>query len=188
MLSYIGTPGYLSAAIKVKDGYDIKKIKTELESLTYVASASTQEDWKANIQDVMSGILVMTNAIKIFAILLGIVVLYNLTLMNFKQKNRDIATLKVLGFTLRETMSSLLIESLTLTFVGVAIGMALGYPFMLAVMETNIVALVHYLYIIYPSTFIYAFLLTYVLDFVINLLLSYRIRRVKMIESLKSVE
>ena len=188
VLSHIGSPGYLSAAIKVKDGYDIKKIKTELESLTYVASASTQEDWKANIQDVMSGILVMTNAIKIFAILLGIVVLYNLTLMNFKQKNRDIATLKVLGFTLRETMSSLLIESLTLTFAGVAIGMALGYPFMLAVMETNIVALVHYLYIIYPSTFIYAFLLTYVLDCVINLLLSYRIRRVKMIESLKSVE
>lgn len=187
-LKDLGTLGYLSAAVKVKEGYDINKVKTELEQFTYVSSAVTQEDWKANIQDVMSGILVMTNAIKIFAILLGIVVLYNLTLMNFKQKNRDIATLKVLGFTGKETMRSLLIESLTLTFVGVAIGMSLGYPFMLAVMETNIVALVHYIYTIYPLTFVYAFLLTYVLDFVINLLLSYRIKRVKMIESLKSVE
>ncbi len=187
-LNSLGELDYLSAAIKVKETADINEVKKELEQYTYVSQAVTQEDWKINIQDVMSGILVMTNAIKIFAILLGIVVLYNLTLMNFKQKNRDIATLKVLGFTGKETMSSLLIESLTLTFVGVAIGMALGYPFMLAVMETNIVALVHYIYTIYPLTFVYAFLLTYVVDFVINLLLSYRIRRVKMIESLKSVE
>ena len=136
----------------------------------------------------MSGIRVMTNAVKIFAILLGIVVIYNLTLMNFKERSRDIATLKVLGFNQKEIMRSLLIESLSLTLIGVLIGLVLGYPFMLAVLENNIVSLVSYLYHIYFSTYIYAFLLTFGVAAVINLLLSLRIRKVKMVESLKSVE
>ena len=136
----------------------------------------------------MGGIRVMTNAVKIFAILLGIVVIYNLTLMNFKERSRDIATLKVLGFNQKEIMRSLIIESLSLTLIGVLLGLALGYPFMLAVLENNIVSLVSYLYHIYFKTYIYAFLLTFGVAAVINVLLSLRIRKVRMVESLKSVE
>ena len=136
----------------------------------------------------MGGIGVMTNAVKIFAILLGIVVIYNLTLMNFKERSRDIATLKVLGFNQKEIMRSLIIESLSLTLIGVLLGLALGYPFMLAVLENNIVSLVSYLYHIYFKTYIYAFLLTFGVAAVINVLLSLRIRKVRMVESLKSVE
>ena len=139
-------------------------------------------------ESLMSGISVMTNAVKIFAILLGIVVIYNLSLMNFKERSRDIATLKVLGFNQMEIVRSLLIESLSLTFSGVVIGLILGYPFMLLVLENNIVSLVSYLYHIYFKTYIFAFLLTFGVAIAINMLLSLRIRGVKMVESLKSVE
>ena len=108
--------------------------------------------------------------------------------MNFKERSRDIATLKVLGFNQKEIMRSLIIESLSLTLIGVLLGLALGYPFMLAVLENNIVSLVSYLYHIYFKTYIYAFLLTFGVAAVINVLLSLRIRKVRMVESLKSVE
>jgi putative ABC transport system permease protein len=136
----------------------------------------------------MSGILVMTNAVKIFAILLALVVLYNLALMNYKQRTRDIATLKVLGFFKKEIALSLLIESLTLTFIGSLIGLALGYPFMLAVMETNRVTLVEYLYNINLLTYAISFILTFIVSVVINSYFSFMTRRIQMVESLKSVE
>lgn len=157
-------------------------------SLSYVNEARTPNHWVEMTNDLMSGIRVMTNAVKIFAILLGIVVIYNLSLMNFKERSRDIATLKVLGFNQGEILRSLLIESLSLTLIGVAIGLVLGYPFMLGVLENNIVSLVSYLYHIYFKTYIFAFLLTFGVAVAINILLSLRIRGVRMVESLKSVE
>jgi putative ABC transport system permease protein len=160
----------------------------EIQKLDYVSKTQTQNDWRENINSVMSGILVMTNAVKIFAILLALVVLYNLALMNYKQRTRDIATLKVLGFFKKEIALSLLIESLTLTFIGSLIGLALGYPFMLAVMETNRVTLVEYLYNINLLTYAISFILTFIVSVVINSYFSFMTRRIQMVESLKSVE
>lgn len=183
-----GSLSYLGACLKISDNVNVIDIKEEFSSLPYVSDCKSKDDWQNNVNDVMSGVLVMTNAVKVFAIMLGIVVLYNLTLMNFKERNRDIATLKVLGFSSNETMLSLLFESIILTFIGVVLGMACGYPFLLAVMKTNIVALVEYIYVIYPITFVYSFILTFIVSILINLILSLRIKKVKMIESLKSVE
>lgn len=162
----------------------VKKIMT----ISYVSSTQTQEGWSENIKNVVGGILVMTNAIKVFAILLAIVVLYNLALMNYKQRTRDIATLKVLGFHKKEIALSLLIESLTLTLLGSVVGLIVGYPFMLAVMKTNIVNLVEYLYRIEIITYVISFALTFLVSVAINTYFSSMTRRVKMVESLKSVE
>jgi putative ABC transport system permease protein len=159
-----------------------------IKSVSYVSSTQTQEGWMKNIKDVVGGILVMTNAVKIFAILLALVVLYNLALMNYRQRNRDIATLKVLGFYKKEIALSLLIESLTLTLLGSLIGLLVGYPFMLAVMQTNIVNLVEYLYRIEPLTYVISFALTFLVSVVINVYFSLMTRKIKMVESLKSVE
>jgi putative ABC transport system permease protein len=113
----------------------------------------------------MSGVHIMTNAVKGFAIILAIIVLYNLALLNFRERTRDIATLKVLGFTKHEIASSLLWETMSLTAVGVIFGMLLGYPFLLAVLKLNTVQLVQYLYHIYPLTYVYSFLLTFIVAF-----------------------
>lgn len=166
----------------------LSELKETLLGLPYVSEALTQQDWWNQINDVMSGVLVMTNAVKVFAILLAIVVLYNLALLNFRERTRDIATLKVLGFSKNEIATSLLWETMTLTFLGVFFGMFLGYPFMLGVLKLNIVDLVSYLYTIYPVSYLYAFLLTFVVAFAVNFWLSFRTGKVKMVESLKSVE
>jgi ABC-type antimicrobial peptide transport system permease subunit len=156
--------------------------------LSYLIEADTTADWNRQIDDIMSGVHIMTNAVKSFAIILAIIVLYNLALLNFRERTRDIATLKVLGFTKQEIASSLLWETMSLTALGVLFGMLLGYPFLLAVLKLNTVQLVQYQYHIYLLTYVYSFLLTFIVAFFVNGILSYRTGTVKMVESLKSVE
>ncbi len=168
--------------IQIEESFQNNK---QIAPLITLQSRST---YRQTIEDIMSSVYVMTNAVKVFAIILAVTSLYNLALLSFKERIRDIATLRVLGFSRREIASSLLFESLSLTSVGVLFGMLLGYPFLIAVLMANKVALVEYIYMIYPWTYLIAFLITFFLSFVINLLLALRTNKVPMVESLKSVE
>lgn len=168
---------------------DVENVRAALkENLPYLLSAQSQTDWRNKINNVLSGVLVMTGAVKVFAILLALVVLYNLALLNFNERSRDIATLKVLGFNLKEIILSLLLETMFLTFFGVAFGLMLGYPFLLAVMGLNKVELVTYLYHIAPLSYMMSFFVSFVVAFLVNLYFGFRSRSIKMVESLKSVE
>lgn len=179
---------YSSLYLDIKEGVDADIKAETMLSNSKVGSYTTQKTWREHVNNVISGFLVMTNAVKVFAILLAIVVLYNLSLMNFKERTRDMATLKVLGFSEREIFMSLIFEILLLTLLGSLFGLALGYPFMLLVMKTNIVELVQYIYTINISSYLISFALTFVVAFIINLLFSRKIKSIKMVESLKSVE
>ena len=180
---------YSSCWIDIAEGQNPADMKEKLlDNYSYIRNAQTQSDWQGYVEDVMSGVIVMTNAVKVFAILLALVVLYNLSLMNFKDRTRNIATLKVLGFSVKEITLSLMFETMTITTIGVAIGLLLGFPFLLAVMKTNIVELVEYLFKINVLSYVYSFLLTFVVSFVVNILFSLKTRNIKMVESLKSVE
>ena len=167
---------------------EVEKLDASFERLSYVSDSQTSAEWRGYISDTMSSVMTMTNAVKVFAILLAIVALYNLSLMNFRQKMRDVATLKVLGFKLKEIALSLLSEAMLLTLTGVGVGLCLGYPFLLAVMGTNQVEVVEYIYCIKPLSYFLSFVLTAVVVLIINIFLTWRIRHVKMVESLKSVE
>ncbi len=179
---------YSGAQVYVKDGFSVEKVNEKIKSLNYILSSQTSTEWQTYINDVMGGVIAMTNAVKVFAILLALVVLYNLSLMNFKERTRDIATLKVLGFSRFEIALSLLLETMSLTLIGVLIGMVLGYPFLELVLGTNIVEIVEYMYFIKPLSYLFSFLLSFVVAFVVNLCFSFRTRSIPMVESLKSVE
>lgn len=198
LFSSLGEMSFQGAFVNVKkiegtsDILVAKAVKKEMvegdKPLSYLIEADTTEDWVNQINDIMSGVLVMTNAVKVFAIILALIVLYNLALLNFRERSRDIATLKVLGFTKREIALSLMWETMTLTFIGVFFGVFLGYPFLLAVLKLNTVQLVQYQYYIYWTSYFFSFLLTFIVAFGVNLYLSFRTGTVKMVESLKSVE
>lgn len=188
ILKSFGNIRYLSALVDISPSASLTNVKEKIMASGEATEAVTVEEYELQINDVLSSVLIMTNAVKVFAILLAIVVLYNLALMNFRERTRDIATLKVLGFTRKEISLSLMVESLSLTAGGVLLGMVLGYPFMLAVLMTNIVDLVEYLYFIAPLSYFLGFLLSFVVAFVVNLYLMMKIKKVMMVESLKSVE
>ena len=163
-------------------------VQSHTASLTYVTSSETAASWRKSIRDIMSSVLVMTGAIKFFAMALAAVVLYNLGLMNFKERTREIATLKVLGFKPTEIALSLLFEVLSMTLIGVALGLLIGFPFMKLVLLVNQIEVIDYMYFIAPSTYLIAFLMTFVLASLINVALTFGITKVNPSESLKSVE
>lgn len=164
------------------------EIKEEALGINGVISAQTIAEMKEHADGVISSIKVMTLTIKIFAILLAIVVLYNLALLNFKERVKDIATLKVLGFSKFEVASSFMIEIIVLTFVGALVGLAFGYPLLVAVLSINENPLISYIYHIYPVSYVITVLLTCGSSLLINLFFAFLTNRVLMVESLKSVE
>ncbi len=185
----VSSPTYTGAWAQVKDGVSPDEVKaTLLKECNYVSSVRTQKDTVDQINSVMNGIRIMTNAVKVFAILLALVVLYNLALLNFRERSRDIATLKVLGFSKVEIALSLILETISLTALGIFLGFFAGYSFMYAVLFVNRVPLVKFMYTVFPISYLYAFLITFVTSLLINVYLSTMTGKVKMVESLKSVE
>ncbi len=174
------------------DGGDFKVGEKEIEqkflAIDGISSLTSREANNKRIESYMSSIKSMTNTIKIFALLLAVVVLINLTILNFEERKRDIATLRVLGFSRFEIAKSLIYEVMILTIVGALIGLALGFPLEYLVLSTNITPLISYKYTIFWYTYIFSFLLSVLTAFVVNILISYRINKINMAESLKSIE
>ena len=111
-----------------------------------------------------------------------------MVLLNFEERSRDIATLRVLGFSRFEISRSLVYEVMILTIIGALLGLLLGYPLEYLVLSTNITPLISWIYIIYWYSFVIGFLLSVVTAFVVNIIISNRVNKVLMAESLKSVE
>ena len=153
-----------------------------------IQSASSLSENVTKINSYMSSISGMTNTIKIFAILLAVIVLINLAILNFQERLREIATLKVLGFSKREISTSLVYEVMMLTIIGSLLGLVLGKPLEMLVLSVNKVELISWHYTVSYTTYLIAFAISILTALIVNILLSSRIDKVKMSESLKSVE
>lgn len=190
LLSY-KTSAYLNFDETKVDVNDIKLMNSyasKLSSKTGISSAIGSLNMKDKIQGYVSGVYEMTNTIKAFAIALAVVCLINLALLNFKERMREMATLKVLGFSTFEIARSLIYEVMILTFIGVGIGLLLGLPMEMLVLSINENNLVSFIYVIYPISYIISIILSIGTAFLINSLLSLSIKKIPMVESLKSVE
>ena len=167
--------------------YD-EAVSNQIAQMDGVLSAVSIATTREKVNHTIGSIQVMTLTIKIFAILLAVVVLYNLALLNFKERTKDIATLKVLGFSRMEIGSSFMIEIIFLTCIGALIGLFFGQPLLIAVMSINENPLLSYIYHIQPQSYIWTICLTCGVSFIINLIFAILTHRVQMVESLKSVE
>ena len=176
------------AFVGVSDDFTNSEVKESILSLEGIASAKTREEQAELLDSLLGTIKIMTRTIKVFAILLAIVVLYNLALLNYNERIRDIATLKVLGFGKFEIISSFVIEIVILTLLGSLVGLFFGYPMTYAVMSINENPLICYIYHIYPSSFLQTVGLTCGSSLIINILFGFLTDKIKPVESLKSVE
>ncbi len=122
------------------------------------------------------------------AALLAFVVLYNLTNINITERLREIATLKVLGFTQHEVNAYIYRETLLLAVIGAVVGLALGVVMEGYVITTAEVDQVMFGRDIHAPSFLAAFLLTMLFSVVVTLAMRGKLRRINMVESLKSNE
>ncbi len=163
-------------------------VKTNLSHVEGISAIRLRSENIELVNRYISSISLMTLTVKIFAILLAVVVLYNLALLNYKERIRDIATLKVLGFNRTEIARTLVLEIMFLTIIGVAFGLLLGMPMEILVLMVNITPLVEFLYTVYPLTYVISFLITIGTALIVNIWVANKTRKVAMVESLKSIE
>lgn len=136
----------------------------------------------------LSSINLIVVVLIVSAAALAFIVLYNLTNINIGERVREIATLKVLGFTRGEVNAYIFREIAILSLVGDLFGLALGTWLEGFVITTVEVDVVMFGRIIHPLSYLYAFLLTLVFSAVVVLAMRGRLDRVDMVESLKSVD
>ena len=150
-----------------------------------VSFYSTIADNFANTVKSLNSIVVV---IIICAGLLAFIVLYNLTNINIGERLREIATVKVLGFFNREVYSYVFRENLLLTFIGALLGLGLGillHRFIMVSIEQDGIMFGNY---IREWSFGYALVITLAFAQLVSLFMNRRLKRIPMVESLKSVE
>lgn len=175
----------LEVWIKTNNGNDIVN---DLNKINGTKNAITIEKLRDNINQKISSIKTIRLTLMIFAIALSVVVLYNLSLLNIKERYRDLATLKVLGFSNKEISLSLLLEIIILVIIGTVIGLFLGFPLNYLVMSINKVDVIAFIYHIKFTSYLITAAISILTALIINLFFSKLIKQIKMVESLKSVE
>ena len=153
-----------------------------VKTVTY--SDETIDSYRTMLKSVNSVVVVLVVA----AALLAFVVLYNLTNINITERAREIATLKVLGFTSREVDAYIFRETILLSVIGAAIGLVLGIFMEGFVITTAEVDQVMFGRDIHAASFAIAFALTMVFSGIVALAMRGKLRRIDMVESLKSNE
>ncbi|MDO4288937.1 MAG: FtsX-like permease family protein [Eubacterium sp.] len=119
---------------------------------------------------------------------LAFVVLYNLTNINVSERVREIATIRVLGFYEREVDNYIFRENIVLSLIGMVFGLFLGVllnNFIITTVETNIVMFGRGIDL---SSYLFACLFTMAFTLIVNICMKPVIKKIDMVESLKSIE
>ena len=119
---------------------------------------------------------------------LAFIVLYNLTNINITERVREIATLKVLGFTPHEVNAYIYRETMLLSLIGAFVGLFLGIAMEGYVVITAEVDQVMFGREIHALSFIIAFALTMLFSVIVTLAMKFKLKKIDMVESLKSVD
>lgn len=174
--------------LNLKDDTDAHQLSADLMKLDEVAAVTATEDTKARFASMMDSMDLIVGIIILCAAGLAFIVLYNLTNINITERVREIATIKVLGFYKKETASYIFRENLILTSIGAAAGLLLGNLFHRFVMMQIRLDQIEFDMQILPLSYLYSILLTFAFAFFINLVMSRKLDRISMTESLKSVD
>lgn len=123
----------------------------------------------------------------IIAVVVGVVVTYNLGVLSFIEKIREIATLKVLGFPTKKIRWILQQQNILITGIGTVGGLCLGIKLVELILG-GMDDTVDFIFKLSPMPYIYAFLLSFVLSLVVNSFISSKVKDIDMVEALKGVE
>ena len=152
-----------------------------------IKSVNSMKDMTSSWDELTEAMWLLIYILIFFASLLAVVVLYNLGLLSFTEIEREIATLKVLGFRTGALRKLLLTQNLWFTTVGFILGIPVGY-YILKVMWESSGDSFYILPSISLMNLILTALITFSLSILVNLMFSRKIKNLDMVESLKGVE
>ena len=151
-------------------------------------SVSYTTELRQQVDDMLQSLDIVIVVLIISAGMLAFVVLYNLNNINITERKRELATLKVLGFYDKEVTEYVYRENILLTLIGSVFGMLLGKILPRFIIVTVEIDSVMFGRNINTISFVYAFLLTVVFSLFVNGVMYFKLKKINMVESLKSVE
>lgn len=174
--------------IKTSKAYKDKDVSRELLAIDGIGSTNSIDILKDKFSDMLSGLNIIIVVVIVAAGGLAFTVLYNLNTVNISERIRELATLKVLGFYDLEVSEYVFRENIVLTIIGILLGYFGGNILHEYVIDTVEVDLVIFGREIFMASYVYATLITIVFSLIINLIMHYKLKKIDMATSLKSVE
>ena len=185
--------GFIMSAEQLED-LDINYTPTSIitaehvdKNYTIVKATNSMADMTSSWDELTESMWLLIYILIFFASLLAVIVLYNLGLLSFTEIEREIATLKVLGFKTGDLRKLLLTQNLWFTAIGFILGLPVGY-WILDIMWKSSGDSFYILPSISLSNFLLTAAITFTLSILVNLMFSRKIKKLDMVESLKGVE
>ncbi len=180
-------PEYTTAYLNAQ-GADLHAVSADFMKENWVMAVTVNEDTAARFESMMESLDYVVLLVIVSAAFLAFIVLYNLTNINITERVREIATIKVLGFYRKETSSYVFRENVVLTAIGILVGEFLGILLHAFIMSKLIIDLVSFPVVIAWRSYVFSILLTFAFAMLVNAVMSFKLDKINMAESLKSVD
>lgn len=184
----IGDVAFKNVYVRLPDASDIHEVSAALMKADGVTAVTVNSDMLSRISQMMSCMNYIVIIIIICAGALAFIVLYNLNNINITERVREIATIKVLGFYPKETASYVFRENMVLTAIGCGLGLILGKWFHRFVMGEIQIDMVSFNVQINAVSYLFSVLLTMGFAWIVNCMMTGKLERINMAESLKSID
>ena len=160
----------------------------KLLDMSGVATTSRMRDTQDTYMHSMERVDFVVVIIILAAAALAMVVLFNLSNINITERQRELATIKLLGFYDREVSAYVYRENIVLTVFGILIGCFMGHWLHIYLVRSTEIDLMMFGRQTKATAYLYAAILTTIFSFLVNVLAHFRMKKIDMVESLKSAE
>lgn len=160
----------------------------KLLSMNGVATTSRMRDTQDTYMHSMERVDFVVVIIILAAAALAMVVLFNLSNINITERQRELATIKLLGFYDKEVSAYVYRENIVLTVFGILMGCFMGHWLHIYLVRSTEIDLMMFGRQTAPSAYVYAAILTMIFSVLVNVLAHFKMKKIDMVESLKSAE
>ena len=181
-------PDYTVLNAKPAEGLDRDQMSSDLLATGGVALVQFTDTLRDNLNDTLGSIDYIVLVLIICAGLLAFVVLYNLTNINITERQKELATIKVLGFYDREVSSYIYRETTILMLIGTVVGLVLGIALHAFVVQTAEVDMVMFVRQLEWTSYVFAAILTILFSIIVDVAMIPRLKKIDMVESMKAGE
>jgi len=165
-----------------------KELANIIKKEDNVANISFTSSMRSIFDSTMKNFKYVAGVLIVSAGLLAFVVLYNLASVNISERRRELATIKVLGFYDKEVHNYIGRETTILTVIGMIIGIFVGKILTIFIIKTCEIDSIMFNTVISLNSYIYSLIITAIFTILVNITTYFALKKIDMIESLKSVE
>ena len=175
-------------SFKEKDADSVRKMSAQLLAQDGVKAVVQNTSMIHRIETIVGSLSRVMILLTIVSVLLAIVILYNLTTINVAERIRELSTIKVLGFLNREVTLYIYRETMVLSLIGIGVGLLLGKVLHRVIIEAVAPAFVRFNPQVGLDVYVWPCIFIVLILAVLGILVNHMLKKVDMLEALKSVD